>query len=305
MKSVRKLEKLPEDSPQRLMHEARIKSAKKVLDKLEKEALNPVKKVTYPIQAETPQQVQDTKKEVGATNVYSEVTSNKHTYDVYEFDGFSVAMDRELIGKNSLASVKEITDHIRSLPKELRSTGVRINISNIMDLEAGGYYYKASHEIEIFNNGNRIVKPSDTGFKGLEIETIFDVITHEMAHAYDFKNYEIVHNTGNIASKEVWGKICKEDDKLYKYRDERTGRMRTPRTFPTGYGSESWYKASRSDNFDKKASQYCEDFAESTKLYLNPRTHGEFVKQFPNRAKFLKELYGEPNFEKSIILLIE
>ena len=300
IKWSKQMEKLKPDDSRRLMLDGRIYGAIKSLDRLEKEALNPVKKVEYPISVETPQKVLDLKEELGAKKVYSETTKrHKHTYDVYEFDGFTVAMDRELF-TNHLVTVKEIRDHMMWLPKELRTTGARITISNVMDLEAQGYYWRTEHEVEMNNNDNRYVK-SKEGYNelGMEIHTILDAITHEVAHSYDLKNFHSLK--GNIASKEVWGAICKEDNKLYKYRDERTGRMRTPKKFPTTYASESWYKASRSDNYDKKATQYCEDFAESTKLYLNPRTHKKFVREFPNRAKFLKEHFGEPDFENCII----
>jgi hypothetical protein len=169
-----------------------------------------------------------------------------------------------------------------------------------MDLEAQGYYWRSEHEVEMNNNDNRYVKSKESYNElGMEIHTILDAITHEVAHSYDLKNFHSL--TGNIASKEVWGAICKEDNKLYKYRDERTGRMRTPKKFPTSYGGEAWYKASRSSNLDTKARQYCEDFAESVKLYLNPLTHKEFVKQYPNRAKFLKQHFGKPNFKNYIV----
>ena len=243
---------------------------------------------------------------MGAKTVYSEVATNKRTYDVYDFDGFSVAMDRELMYSKNVATVDEIKTHMNSLPPQLRN-GTKIRMSNIMDLEKAGVYNVDTHEIELFNNGTRVVNLSEhnIGFKGMKKETILDTLTHEAGHSYDLKNYDIFTNKGNIASKDVWGKIVKADAKLYKYKDPVSGRMRTPKKFTTGYASESWYKASRSGNYDVKARQYCEDFAESTKLYLNPTTHNKFVKDFPNRAKFLEEHYGKPKFRRYIVHTIK
>ena len=306
-KATAKLEQLADNDPRRIMYESRIKSAQSRMKKLERKSSKPSKpaverkptKPKYPIKVETPKEAINLKEELQAKSVRSEIASNKHTLDIYEFEGYSVAMDRELMHSKNVPTVKEIRDHLNTLPEPLRTTGVQINVVNIWEPGVAGYYYESTHQIDIFNNGNR-VKTTSEFIRNVK-STVLDAVTHEVAHSYDLKNYNNLSQTGNIATKEAWGKVCKEDDKLYKYRDKRTGRMRTPRTFPTGYGSESWYKASRSSNYNKKATQYCEDFAESVKLYLNPITHKEFVKQYPNRANFLKEHFGTPNFKNYIV----
>ena len=308
-KANEQLSRLSADDPRRIPLEHKIKSRIKALNRLEQKALNPIvekPKQTYPYKTETPQEAVKIKEEMGAKNVYSEVARNKHTYEVYEFEGFSVAMDRELMYSKNVATVDEIKTHMNSLPSQLRN-GAKIRMSNIMDLEKAGVYNVDTHEIELFNNGTRVVNLSEhnIGFKGMKKETILDTLTHEAGHSYDLKNYDIFTNKGNIASKDVWGKIVKADAKLYKYKDPVSGRMRTPKKFTTGYASESWYKASRSGNYDVKTRQYCEDFAESTKLYLNPTTHNKFVKDFPNRAKFLEEHYGKPKFRRYIVHTIK
>jgi hypothetical protein len=307
--NTKKLNKLKEGDPRRLMYEARLKSNRKTIRDLEQKAKTPSKakpkpkKPQYPIEVETPQQAIELQKQLQAKSVKSETFKNPdnfiRTYDIYEFDGYSVAMDRELMNSKNVPTVKEIRDHLNSLPEPLRTTGVRINVANIFNPGVGGRYYNDGHYIEIYNNGHRVTTESEI-IRNVK-STVLDIVTHEVAHAYDLKKYDYHALKGNIASKEVWGKICKEDDKLYKYRDERTGRMRTPKKFPTSYGGEAWYKASRSSNLDTKARQYCEDFAESVKLYLNPLTHKEFVKQYPNRAKFLKQHFGKPNFKNYIV----
>lgn len=304
-----KLNSLPEGSPQRLMYEARIKNTQRSLQRLEQRALKPITntktrvKAQSPTKIETPQEAIKISEEMGAKNVYSEVATNKRTYDVYEFDGFSVAMDRELMYSKNVATVDEIKTHMNSLPPQLRN-GAKIRMSNIMKLGTGGEYHVDTHTIELFNNGNR-VKVYDHYGKGVKKHTILDILTHESAHSYDLKNYNSVTLKGNIASNEVWGKIVKADNQLYKYKNPITGRMRTPKKFPTDYSAESWYSASRSSNLNKKTMQYSEDFAESTKMYLNPTSHDRFVEMFPNRAKFLEDLYGKPKFNKYIVHTIK
>lgn len=302
------LKKIPKGNPRIMMYEAKLKSARRRLARLEQSALKPVttneSKPKYPVVVETSQRAVEIKEEVGAKRVYSQTHKNKHTYDLYEFDEFTVAMDRDLINSKSLVTVDEIKKHLNSLPKELRNTNAKIYITNTMNLEASGNYFRFDHEVEIYNNGNRIVKPQyDVGFQGMETITILDVITHEVAHSYDLKKYKA--EKGNVATIDAWGKMVKEDNKLYRYKDPNTGRMRTPKKFPTGYASSSWYSASRSGNYDKIATQYCEDFAESTKLYLNPKYHDKFVKEFPNRAKFLENCFGKPDFKNNIIHTIK
>ena len=304
-KANEQLSKLSADDPRRIPLEQKIKSRIKALNRLEQKALNPIVepiKPKYPLKTETPHEAVQIKERIGADRVFSEVAKNKHTYDIYEFEEFSFGIDRELIN-SKLITPEELTTHIKSLPKELRTTGARVNVSNIMDFEASGNYFKMDHEIEIYNNGIRLSNEKE--MLSMDKHTILDTITHEISHSYDMKHYSISTNKGNIASKEVWGKIVKEDNKLYKYKDPHTGRMRTPKKFPTQYGARSWYSASRSGNYDKKATQFCEDFADSTALYLNPRYHDKFVKEFPNRAKFLEEHFGKPDFKKSIIRTIK
>ena len=310
-KNTAKLNKLKKGDPRRLMYEAQLKYAHRTIKELEQKAKTPSKakpkKPQYPIEVETPQQAIELQKQLQAKSVKSETIKTPNnfirTFDIYEFDGYSIAMDRELMESKNVLTVKEMRDHINSLPEPLRTTGVKIHMDNIWNPEAAGEYYGDFHEIHMYNNGNRVRMDSD--FMKDTKHTMLDGLTHEVAHAYDLKKYDYHAFKGNIATKEVWGKLCKADDKLYRYRDKITGRMRTPRTFPTGYASESWYKASRSSNYDAKARQYCEDFAESTKLYLNPLTHKEFVKQYPNRAKFLEQHFGKPNFKNYIVHTIK
>ena len=298
VKDRQNLERVPKDNPRRLMYEARIKSHEKNIQKLEQKShTKPEKKAGYYTMVETPKEVLNFKEEIDAKKAYSQVAKNKQTYDVFEFEGFSIAMDRELGLRNkNLVSVKEIRDHVRSLPENMRNSNIRINVSNIFNPEAMGLYYQPHHEVEIFNDGIRV-----RNFKNKvliqESITILDVITHELAHGVDLKNYDSLEGKGNLATINTWGRLCKEDNKRYRYRNPSTGRMRTPNTFPTQYAGEAWYKQKRID----RRVQYQEDFAESSLLYLSPLYHNKFIEMFPNRAKFLKELYGEPNFKNSII----
>ena len=75
--------------------------------------------------------------------------------------------------------------------------------------------------------------------------------------------------------------------------------------FPTDYAARSWLKfkksytkrlkewkkGSQDPRLKPTSSMYLEDFAESSRLYLNPSTHNKFVKEFPNRAKYLESIY--------------
>jgi hypothetical protein len=192
--------------------------------------------------------------------------------DVYEFENIKVAMDR---GETAL-TLQEVKDHINSLPPIFRETNAKIlKIHDFAHPRNGGSFTRMGMEL-------RLYKP--TGYSKSEI---LDTLTHELSHSIDVQARGYKYSL-----REIYEKIFKEDNKLYRVLNERTGRYRTPKKFPTRYAGQAWKKFK--GNKQKQHLRFVEDFAESTKEYLNPVRHDEFVKKFPNRAKYLESIYGKP-----------
>lgn len=200
----------------------------------------------------------------------SDFTEGKVIVRKYE-NGLELA-----VNENSNFTHEEIIAHIESLPepiKNLENIG-RINFTNSISLESDGDYV-SGRGINVYDGD-------------LSDVTALNTLTHELAHAFD-------HSKGNdetfygLSDKKVYEKIFKADNDPTVYINPSTGEERTFDSFVTGYAQYGF----------NKTGKFTEDFAESTRLYLNPATHDKFVKDFPNRAKYLESLYGKPKFDKN------
>ena len=225
---------------------------------------------------------------------------NKQPSTVYTYEnGFELVFN-----ENAQFTHEEIVAHINSLPEPLRNLNElkSITFKNHADRTAAGDYNPKSKVIRIFKGGTN--------------ESRLNTVNHELAHALDNQHSKDLRGWG-LGSVEKYEPIFKKDNELYKTKNERTGRTRTPKIFVTNYAGRSWKKYKNQFNKQmkqwKKGSQnpewkpkhnkmFIEDFAESTKLYLNPKTHPEFIKKYPNRAEYLKSIYGKPNFENMKVM---
>ena len=118
-------------------------------------------------------------------------------------------------------------------------------------------------------------------------EYVLNVFDHEYGHGKDLDS----NGVNKYSDPAVYEKYVKADN-LHNHGDE----LRY--TFTTDYGGKSYLREMRGQ-YPKRA--FLEDFAESTEQYLNPFTHNEFCKKYPNRAKYFEEIYGVPNFDNSLI----
>ena len=217
----------------------------------------------------------------GEPEIFSEIDKSfggaNSELTVYKYDNIEIAFD-----KNINISHEEVFAHIKSLPEVFNNSHAKRIIINTHSLpNEGGHYSQMNNYVRVFN--------SDTKSK----DKILDVLTHELSHSIDINRSNLKYS--NIST---WEKIFKADNKLYTYVREN-GRKRTPNKFPTEYAGKSWLKFKRNKEPSRKAKKFVEDFAESTKKYLNPKDHNQFVKDFPNRAKYLESIYGKPTFDKN------
>lgn len=233
----------------------------------------------------------------GKPTISHEIDGNGHKVTVYTYEnGLKLA-----ISERADFTFEEITAHIESLPEPLKNieTLNRIDIVGYPKKGISGEYRDIDKKIILYNTN-----------KG---SNALNTLTHELAHALDAS--QKVGKNYHLSLVDVYEKIVKADNKLYTY-VKSNGRKRTPNKFPTDYAGRSyiknkkrykealkvWEKGSKDPKFKPVNKFYTEDFAESTMLYLNPKTHSKFVKEFPNRAKYLEEIYGKPKFDKNSIL---
>ena len=212
----------------------------------------------------------------------SDTSYDNHELTVYKFKNIELAFDNT--GEVNL-SLDTVVEHLNSLPQIFEEAECkRIIIKNSKDSTRAGFF--DGNSVYIFNYTN---KKSE----------ILNTITHELTHVVD-KAEEYNHRFSGVDDYEP---LFKEDNKLYKYKDEHSGKTRTPKMFPTE-NSEKMYNHYSKDSFIRH-NKFIEDFADSTTLYLNPVTHDKFVEDFPNRASYLQEIYGDIKFYKSTPLYQE
>ena len=216
----------------------------------------------------------------GEPKIYETSEFSDRPMIVYEYENdMKLLFDK---GETALTH-EEVIAHINSLPQEFRNTNARmIKIHDYHNPTEAGSYTKLGSTL-------RLYKP-----EGRTKSQILDTFTHELSHSLDS-----LHGRGyQYSNKEAYLKIFKEDNKLYKY-TKPNGRTRTPKKFPTEYAGRSYLKFNKNRDKFFKELVFVEDFAESSKLYLNPLQHEEFIKAFPNRAKYLEGIYGKPKFDKN------
>ena len=217
--------------------------------------------------------------------VYEDVDKGKPIM-VYEYEDYTIGMHKNV----KYTDIDEITTHLDNLPKELLNHNSKIYVMDVPEPKgnAGTFTGLPGGDVRLWDMRKTF---KDDALKKTVEMTPMDVLTHELAHAVD---YSIDSFQLKYSFPKDYEKIVKSDNKLYSYINENTGRRRTPDVFPTSYAGRSFFKKKR-DSF-VKFERYIEDFAESTKLYLNPKYHKEFCDTFPNRAQYLEKIYGKPKF---------
>lgn len=217
----------------------------------------------------------------GDYHKYAETNEQGRELTVYKFENVEIAIE-----KGSKFTVGDMVEHINALPKEL------VNASHVKRIDifatectvqehswgdrVGGLYHSEKQWLRVYK--------AETKSK----EYIKDIFNHEFGHSIDLnkkgvntlagtKEYHLIVQADNIHGVENPTKL---DKKMYKA--------------PTKYAGESYI---REMNGEHSKRRYTEDIAESTALYLSPKSHDKFVKEFPNRAEYFEKKYGKPNFK--------
>ena len=183
---------------------------------------------------------------------------------------------------DSQLTYDDVVNHLRSLPQKFKDThSKRIVISNQVVRGLGGDYSPMTNDINIYHHDKK--------------EDLLHCLTHELAHSIDVSRDNKNNVVRAYSDPEIYEEIFKADNKANAY-ISATGKKRTPKVFPTDYAGRNWLKDKRKKTEFGKSKRFEEDFADSTKLYLDPDEHDDFVKKFPNRAEYLKGIYGEVSF---------
>ena len=219
--------------------------------------------------------------------IYEDIDKGKPV-TIYEYENYTIGMHKNV----KYTTIDEITNHLDNLPKELLNHNSKIYVMDVPEPKgnAGTFVGLPNGDVRLWDMRKTF---KDDALKKTVEMTPMDVLTHELAHAVDYSkdSFQLKYSF-----PDDYEKIVKADNKLYSYINENTGRRRTPDVFPTSYAGRSFFKKKR-DSF-VRFERYIEDFAESTKLYLNPKYHKEFCDTFPNRAQYLERIYGKPKFRR-------
>lgn len=206
--------------------------------------------------------------------------SRKHKLTTYDYGDIKLSFE-----DGAKLTHNELVEHLSSLPAKFGETQAeRITIYNTRVKNVGGVWKPDTKECAVYFNNSKLDS--------------IDTLTHEMSHTLDVLSKTKKGSLNKYSDPKIYEKIFKADNKLYEYKGP-TGRTRKPKKFPTEYAGKSYTKFKRQKLPDRL---YVEDFADSSKLYLNPSTHKNFVKEFPNRAEYLESIYGKPVFKKDSLI---
>lgn len=219
------------------------------------------------------------------------ITGAKVTVQTYE-NGLSLA-----VSEDSGFTHDEIIAHINSLPEIFQELHLkRINILKEAEGRKGGGTYNEGKKQVNYNTFD-IAKSHQ-----------LDDITHELSHAIDFKKGGNSNkNRMGASNVDVYTSIAIADRYKIERIDSTTGKTKIIYNFPSSYAHTSYFKykehyddmIKNHPNADVQDHRFMEDFAESSRLYLNPSTHDWLVKFYPNRAKYLESIYGKPKWDKN------
>ena len=230
----------------------------------------------------------------GEPTIVKEIIPGEGGVTSYTFDNDVKIM----IHDSSNVEINDIISHIDSLPEVIQ------NLENVKRFEIKSAENKESHSS--YNPHEQVITIETTG----NSSQLTDTLTHELAHAVDYASGK----TGKtrLSNVSTYSQIHEKDSQYHIYEDPKTGEKRIIGEFPTNYAEKMYYvnkklyeeavewknQAPDKRTMNSSDERFQEDFAESSKLYLNPKTHDEFVKKFPNRADYLEMIYGKPKFKK-------
>lgn len=212
----------------------------------------------------------------GTFEKYSDKDEYGRDLDVYKFNNVELAFNKE-----APISFEELTNHIKSLPEGFGQAKVsRIYIHEYGMNGIGGVYTPLDGGIiHIYANTNKNV--------------LLNNFNHELSHSVDY-----VNKYSGLESK--YGKIFKRDNRTNEFRKIGiTGLDIVTNKFASEYAGRHYLKNVNNTESIQGLAPLSEDFAESAKHYLDPNNHDWFVKNFPNRAEYLEEIFGKVDFKNS------
>jgi hypothetical protein len=220
----------------------------------------------------------------GEPEVYEDVDNTGKKLKVYKYDNIELAFN-----ENAKITHEDLVNHINSLPKVFEETQAkRIFIHDYQDPNLGGAWNSTTKELHVYESRK-------------SVEGLYQVFNHEFAHSLDM--FWINESPkAKYSDPKIYQKIFEADNKL-GYSDLGIIQPEVPIKWVTNYAGRSYLKYMKA-SFEEgkewaKNKLFTEDFAEASAYYLNPNQHEQFVKDFPNRAKYLESIYGKPDFTNS------
>lgn len=220
----------------------------------------------------------------GTPKEYMDVDDEGHAVKVYKYDNIELAFN-----ENTRISHEELKRHIDSLPQVFEQTQAkRIYIHDYANSTCGGMWWSDKKTLHVYDSRK-------------SVEGLYQVFNHEFAHSLDM--FWINESPkAKYSDPKIYQRIFEADNKL-GYSDLGIIQPEVPIKWVTNYAGRSYLKYMK-NSFEEggkwaKNKLFTEDFAEASAYYLNPNQHAQFVKDFPNRAKYLESIYGKPDFTNS------
>ena len=220
----------------------------------------------------------------GEPEIYEDVDDTGKKLTVYKYDNIELAFN-----ENTRISYEELVNHINSLPKVFEETQAkRIYIHDYQDPNLGGVWRSDKKTLHVYDSRK-------------SIEGLYQVFNHEFAHSLDMF-WVNESSEAKYSNPKIYQKVFDADNAL-GYSELGVIVPEHPIKFVTSYAGRSYLKYSKlvlkEETRWGAKKIFAEDFAEASAYYLNPNLHENFVKEYPNRAKYLESIYGKPDFTHS------
>lgn len=216
---------------------------------------------------------------LSSNNDYEEYTAvdnwyKRKIYGRQYNDGTDIRWDKD----TDYINPDQVKAHLETLPQILQDQARKYPIYLEGNINGNGLVSGEFHDY-----GDKFISLYKTNVD-VSLDVRLDSLTHELAHSLE--PTISIDNRMRYSNSKAWRDAYTADNKFNSYIHERTGRRKTPKIFASDYARGVYKK--RHKNKALHFAEFSEDWADSWKQYVNPKTHDAFIQKYPNRSRIIE-----------------
>ena len=216
---------------------------------------------------------------LSSNNDYEEYTAvdnwyKREIYGRHYNDGTDIRWDKD----TDYINPDQVKAHLETLPQILQDQARKYPIYLEGNIKGNGLVSGEFHDY-----GDKFISLYKTNVD-VSLDVRLDSLTHELAHSLE--PTISIDNRMRYSNSKSWRDAYTADNKFNSYINERTGRRKTPKIFASDYARRVYKE--RHKNKALHFAEFSEDWADSWKQYVNPKTHDAFIQKYPNRSRIIE-----------------